>query len=220
MPYYLSYIMFHDKVGIDDSFFALKKGSSPLGHCSIAITEIKAGESPKILFRIGLFGSGQVLLEDFSIKKENRSFFHKTYPISQEELTSLLVRVNNDRREIMNIKKDKVKHDVGKEGASTPGGPEFNWFSNNCKSYAQSLLREVGIDDPSIANILTDVVHVPLFSGDLVPLEFQNIEGSNVLEWVSPFVVTPRSNYDSFSEEEMTQLEEDSGSFSTLQNDI
>src|SRR5882724_214453 len=92
MAYFLSYLV------------TQTRGDST-GHAFLALTEHTPPDLPRLICRVGLFASGQVKLEDFIRPKKGRTFFHKTYPITEEEMLKFLKKVNEDR----SIKQDQKK---------------------------------------------------------------------------------------------------------------
>ena len=183
MPYFLSYVV---NKNVKDKYF--------LGHASLVLTEHTPPAKPRIICKVGLFESNQVELEDKMYRPEKGyTFQHKTYPITQEEMTKFLYKVNSDRR--MGIYTDPkrkrssemtIKRSSG-ELESTPGGPEFDYWRLNCKTYALSVLREVGIVDSSLSNWLIDI---PNRSGALHDLEFETTQEGRF--WISSLVVSKR----------------------------
>ncbi|MDB6096996.1 MAG: Uncharacterized protein JWM09_1274 [Francisellaceae bacterium] len=161
--------------------------------------------------RIGFFGDSTVEIEDFVRIKEGRKFFHKTYPITVEEAKNFLAQVNHDRT---------IYHDANQESLnkSGPGGPKYNIYKFNCKSYALTLMRKIGIIDKSLSNWGID--H-PQFSGPLEELKLdwhdtvlrqrvkdkynkttfksEVINKNQVLRWNSPLILSPRLSLSKFS---------------------
>ena len=203
MAFYLSYVVLRDEIS-SNRLFGNKKFFSPLGHSCIAITETTPNLPPKILFRIGFIGTSQVVLEDFMTKVPGRRFYHKTFPISESELADLLVRINQDRKLNRLTSKKGIAEPVKEGLESKPSGPQFSWFTYNCKSHAKSLLKEVGIEDDSIQNSLIDIPCTDI--DKLEELNFRPVGKSGELEWTVPFVVSTRSDYSQFSDEENEAL--------------
>jgi hypothetical protein len=175
MPFYLSYIVF-------------KEAGQRLGHASLAITEYDAKDLssiPRMIFRVGLSRPSQVQLEDFITAKKGREFFHKTYPITEEELSKILITLNKDRniptKQDAKLRVESKKRVESEKPSSIPKGPEHNWITFNCKTYALSVMERAGIRDSSIENFGVDI---PIASGQMHPLEFKVDDNiSPVLLW-------------------------------------
>lgn len=205
MPYFLSYVVTRGYGARTEKFLTGMdlENKSPIGHACVAITEVTPGNPPVIICRVGLFATSQILLEDFIVNKTNRQFFHKTYPICENELVRLFVKINRDRNTIIEGVNDGSQKALSeKMDGKKPGGPQFNWLTNNCKSNAINLLKEAGIIDPSITDNFIDI---PMIK-DLEPLEFQPIGDGPLLEWTNSFKITPRSNYSEFTNNELNEL--------------
>ena len=69
-----------------------------LGHSCVGVTNIEEDGSRKLLFRVGLFPTNQVEIEDFIKNKPGRNFKERSFDINQEQLTNLLQAINTDRR--------------------------------------------------------------------------------------------------------------------------
>ncbi len=291
MAYFLSYVV---NKNLKDKYF--------LGHASLVLTEHTPPAKPRIICKVGLFESNQVELEDKMYRPEKGyTFQHKTYPITQEEMTKFLHKINSDRmigihsdpkrkrssemtvkrpsgecRRILMLKEGDLepssippntmvlRKSEGKitaywnEGSeilkkpldqstvktlfsvsgfpqdgwgseitreenaglvkgiasacgytadkleSRPGGPEFDYWRLNCKTYALSVLREVGIVDSSLSNWLIDI---PIRSGALHDLEFETTaEGERF--WTSPMVVSKRAKSQTLGDTASEEIEE------------
>lgn len=231
-------------------------------HASLALTEQEdINTPPKIICRVGLFATNQVMLEPNLTLEKGDVATHKTYPISKQEMATFLSRVNRDRsitglkskmenqintflqkanlakdviieklkavdaqftkdtpkearikariasiNELLktkkiNVKKEELSSFVSslykmkylfsegvtsnkKQFTSMPGGPTYNLLSLNCKTYALSVLREVGIMDNSLSNWGIDM---PKWSGKLNPLDLEN--GT---VWKNPLIISKR----------------------------
>ncbi len=100
MPYFISYIFNDDGKRKKHKIAGVSSYNMPAGlyHASIALTEHTPPEPPRIISKVGLFASGQVEMEDFIQPKEGRTFYHKTYPITQDEMQTIVQKINQDRQ--------------------------------------------------------------------------------------------------------------------------
>lgn len=138
----LTYLTFTDK-------------QKKLGHSSVGITEIKKDGSRELIFRVGLFSTNQIEIEDFIINKPGRNFEERSFDINLEQLTKVLKKINEDRNLDTPAKSNKprnyeIKTEIKSGQSSIPKGPEYSWYNYNCKDYALSLVRAAGIEDNSL----------------------------------------------------------------------
>ena len=220
MAYYLSYILNSDNQWGGPS----NKIPKGLYHASLALTEHKPPEAPNIIARMGLYGSSQIELEDYLQPTPQRTFFHKTYPISEEQMLIFLNKLNQDRRiglknyqkgdslipeklasdyekvryrlqPFINVQGQKVHSFEEYALKSVPRGPEYDFYRFNCKTYALSVMKAMGIVDKKLNNWLIDDPGV----GDLKPFEFEphpdpNLAANHILIWKSPLMVSKAIN--------------------------
>lgn len=155
-----------------------------LGHACVGITEVKDNGDRELIFRVGLFPTNQVELEDFIKPKPGRHFREESFDITEEQLSHVLHKINCDRRLEVDAnnrrpRKAETKTEVRKGLQSTPLGPEYSKMSFNCKDYALSVVKSAGIDTTHLQNF---GVSVPLLSGSetkeviLVPESTQHTE--------------------------------------------
>jgi len=199
MPYFLSYVL-NEKP--DEKYF--------FGHASVVLTEYTPPEKPRIICKVGLFESNQVELEDKMYQPEKGYVFsHKTYPITTEEMSKFLQKINADRRiGILSDPNRKRAAEMtlqyaGGELKSTPGGPEFDYLRCNCKTYALSLLGATGIVDSSLSNWLIDM---PKKSGALNPLTFEKTKEGWF--WSSALVISKRLSSQKLSHTTQAEMDE------------
>lgn len=198
MAFYVSYVVFKDPKRI-------------FGHACIAITETDGQSPPKMIFRAGLYRGSQVQIEDFVVPKSGRVFFHKTWPVSGREMASLLSSLNADRRDLSESTHnlEKLRRELG--SASCPGGPNYNYLTNNCKDWALQKLEETGISDEEIRNV---GIAIPALSGKLHPMKFR-IGENNIATWLpyesesDYFYISGRDHYDDFTPEEKEAINRD-----------
>lgn len=235
MGLYLSYIVSTKRVDPVTEGFT-KAISGRTGHVSLAITSYDPSnpnqDMPVTLFRIGLFESGRVLLEDNIIRAGDyyRTFAHQSFPVSQEELSILLKAVNDSRRDAEKLiaredhgqilEEEKLPLDekvderlimdanVSMQSRTPDSKPDVYGHSLlgfNCKTYALTIMKRAGIDTSSLSNLFIDM---PTFSGELRPITWKEAWGENrgKLIWNTPMHISMRSNLDSFTEEEKEVL--------------
>lgn len=152
----LTYLMFTDK----EKF---------LGHSCIGISEVQPDGSTKLLFRVGLFPTNQVEIEDFIKNKPGRYFQERSWHITEEQIALVLHKINADRRDFehknhQRKRQPESKITLSNGERSIPGGPKYNLFLFNCKDYALSLVGAAGIETNELKNI---GLNIPLFSGSL-----------------------------------------------------
>ena len=181
------------------------------GHSSLAVTWFdpldQTQNKPITLFRIGLNNNSTAVIEHNSplIIKRGRKYQHKTFPLAQEELTALLIAINTSRRleaTTSDARIDIYDYDprIKIKMRSKPGGPIFNTFRYNCKTYTQTIMNAAGIDEPSLRNWFIDI---PTLSGTLsrVNWKAERNETGYVL-WESPMLISERDNFKNFTAEE------------------
>lgn len=138
-----------------------------LGHACIGVSQIMPDGTRELVFRVGLFPSNQVELEDFIKPKPGRVFREKSFDITAEQLLRVLHAINSDRMlEETDGSKEKTaenrsKHD---EQESIPSGPGYDKLNYNCKDYALSVMRRAGIRQHGLENI---GISLPILSGNL-----------------------------------------------------
>lgn len=267
MPYYLSYVVVSNPESVHTQ------------HASLAITEHdeepskvnKKSKPPRVIARFGFFATNQVMLEDSMNLGPQDKAHHKTYPISKDEVSKILAKVNKDRQiegEIHKIQKEidsfleKIKakpediellldiqngDKITKEGRqrirqyrvlryaekqgitltqkevenflsnyykkrnkgteivnqdkdliSIPGGPKYSLYRFNCKSYALSVMKEIGLVDNSLSNWGVDM---PTWSGELKPLKLENGK-----IWRTPLAVSKRLDKEAFSNADLGEI--------------
>ena len=152
----LTYLTFTDK-------------QKKLGHSCIGITEIKEDGTRNLTFRVGLFPTNQVEIEDFIKNKPGRNFEERSFDITQEQLTKVLQKINQDRMldtpdNTKRSRQPETQTSISTGQQSTPRGPVYSLFNCNCKDYALSLVRAAGINDSPLRNL---GISIPFFSGKL-----------------------------------------------------
>ncbi|KTD18858.1 Uncharacterised protein [Legionella lansingensis] len=155
MPYYLSYIQIN-------------------GHGGLMLAEqAKSSEAARIICNVGfnprygkMFGEGYLaeeLTADRAIFYPYAKVFHRTYEISKAEMEKFFSIINRERR----INAATLPSKQASSQAKHVGGPDFNIFAFNCKTFAMSVFKEMGIIDAEhLSNFL--VQRTIMTSGDLL----------------------------------------------------
>lgn len=157
MPkYQLTYLTFTDK-------------ERWLGHACVGISKICDDGTRELIFRVGLFPTNQVQMEDFIKNKPGRNFKEKSFDIDEEQLLQVLKKINSDRQKesessSLSPQKPESKNQLYSGEKSTPGGPDYHWRNHNCKDYALSLVKAAGIDEKQLKNT---GISIPYLSGNL-----------------------------------------------------
>ncbi|PJD93223.1 MAG: hypothetical protein CK424_03280 [Legionella sp.] len=151
-PFFLTYLAFRDN-------------QKMLGHSAVGISTKNQDGTYRLIFRVGLFPTDQVQMEDFILDKTGRDFYCKHFPLDQEQLTHVLHKINSDRQLITPGKKNpENKKETSPEKQSMPGGIAYHTYLSNCKDYAMSLLKAAKVNYTSIKNA---IISIPRFSGKL-----------------------------------------------------
>lgn len=95
---------------------------------------------------------------------------------------------------------------------STPGGPAFGMYRFNCKTYALSVLKEVGIQDESLENF---GINNPAWSGELTQFTFREVENETL--WDTSPSLSKRAD---FSDPSLTDQQIKSMQFSIRCNEL
>ncbi len=85
----------------NDEFFltylVFKDDQKMLGHSAVGISKKNPDGTFRLIFRVGLFPTHQVQMEDFILDKTGREFYCKQFPITLEEQALILKKINDDR---------------------------------------------------------------------------------------------------------------------------
>ena len=147
------------------TYLVFKDSKKMLGHSAIGISQMNPDGSQKLLFRVGLFPTNQVMIEDFIVDKAGREFYCQQFPINQEQLTRVLVKINHDRVLMTSspLTRRPEKKDPVSEKQSIPRGKIYHKLGYNCKDYALSVLKEANITH----TLSSRGISIPVLSGRL-----------------------------------------------------
>lgn len=165
----------------DTEFFVtlgvMTDGAIPPGHAFLAISKLdKTDPNAKVEFLTGFsfysqdfmgilkpMSAGRVITEELKWIVNMPGLKQVSYPVTHNQLTRLLAKVNQDRHDFT------YHHDhKPKEGQPTrPGGPYFNLFvGDNCKNYCLNCLEEAKID----VSDLRSFMEIPKLTNYLKPM--------------------------------------------------
>ena len=160
------------------TYLAFRDNKKMLGHSAVGISTKNDDGTYRLIFRVGLFPTDQVQMEDFILYKTGRDFYCKHFPLTPEQMTNVLHKLNSDRQSMTPGKKNpENKKETSIEKQSVPGGISYHTYVSNCKDYAVSLLKAAQVNYTSIKNV---IISVPRFSGKLDKVCLEKKENSDV----------------------------------------
>ena len=173
MPYYLSYV----EVGIHAAF--LVSHQKRVDEPAEVVTEAGFTYAPNYTRKnVGFFKrlKGHIAVEEstgYALYSKN-TVKHRTYEVSESELTAFYQLINADRRR----KVSSIKIGDNKDG--TPimediGGPDYQIIQHNCKTYAMGIFKKIGIVEAGRLN--TGLIQIT----KVTPHLLQNLTG-HILE--------------------------------------
>lgn len=178
MPYYLSYVV--------------KKDWTPWGHSTLMVTKHEPPNLPEVIRNFGFTSDG--FFED-DLTEKRGVYLHKTYPITDVEYQKFeaITKSHKEGNQYQFSSAFGGKYSIHKEKL------KYNVFNFNCKTYALSVMRELGILDDTLVtgNLSVDVPRNRAMSATLSPLTMITKEGGYQY-WKSPLVVSKRLNEELF----------------------
>lgn len=146
------------------TYLVFKDNEKMLGHSAVGISKKTQDGTFELIFRVGLFPTHQVQMEDFILDKTGREFYCKQFPITLEEQAIILQKINQDRRLMTDTPKNPENKNAQPSKLSIPGGKIYHRYFNNCKDYAISLIEYARKDYRSLSNT---GISIPRWSGKL-----------------------------------------------------
>lgn len=184
------------------SFCLMTENTNPFGHAFLMFSQLDPQQGShaqvEVIGAVGFFSRympvlgykpisrGRVKEEEFAYIADKNGMYHKTFPITQDEMGALLAAINQDRRMVGN------EPPSGKNQPDKPGGPIFNLFKGkNCKFYGLEKLAEIGLDVKSLRGW---GLEIPKMTQDVLPLKVvKKQQGEKTFYcWETPLVPQER----------------------------